>query len=63
MADTAGALSSAIPADDAKRMLTVANPDSPRVRHVAVVGDAMRILVSGDETAGRYCVRATSAAT
>jgi quercetin dioxygenase-like cupin family protein len=48
--------SSAIPADDPNRTLTVADPDSPGVRHVAVVGDTYSILVSGAETAGRYCL-------
>ena len=41
MADAASAplqSSSAIPADDPKRKLTVADPDSSKVRHVAVVG-------------------------
>jgi quercetin dioxygenase-like cupin family protein len=45
-----------IPADDPARKLTVADPDSPVVRHVAVVGDIYSILVSGAETAGRYCL-------
>jgi quercetin dioxygenase-like cupin family protein len=48
--------SSAIPADDPKRKLTVADPDSSKVRHVAVVGDTYSILVSGAQTAGRYCL-------
>jgi quercetin dioxygenase-like cupin family protein len=47
---------SAIPADDPKRTLTVADPDSPAVRHVAVVGGTYSILVSGAQTAGRYCL-------
>jgi quercetin dioxygenase-like cupin family protein len=46
----------AIPADDPNRKLTVAEPDTPTVRHVAVVGDTYSILVSGAETAGRYCL-------
>jgi len=46
----------AIPADDPTRKLTVADPDSSRVRHVAVVGDTYSILVSGADTAGRYCL-------
>ncbi len=46
----------AIPADDPARKLTVADPDSPQVRHVAVVGDTYSILVSGADTAGRYCL-------
>jgi quercetin dioxygenase-like cupin family protein len=46
----------AIPADDPARQLTVADPNTPAVRHVAVVGDTYSILVSGAETAGRYCL-------
>src|ERR1700734_3092175 len=45
---------SAIPADDPKRTLTVGDPDSSKVRHVAVVGGTYSILVSGAQTAGRY---------
>jgi quercetin dioxygenase-like cupin family protein len=56
MTDAAGARSPSIPADDLSRKLTVAQPDSPAVRHVAVAGDAYSILVSGAETAGRYCL-------
>ena len=47
---------SAIPADDPNRKLTVADPDSTKVRHVAVVGGTYSILVSGAQTAGRYCL-------
>jgi quercetin dioxygenase-like cupin family protein len=59
MTDTASVPSppsSAIPADDPKRTLTVADPNSSSVRHVAVVGDTYSILVSGAQTAGRYCL-------
>jgi quercetin dioxygenase-like cupin family protein len=59
MNETAGAPlqpSSAIPADDPNRTLTVADPDSSAVRHVAVVGGTYSILVSGAQTAGRYCL-------
>lgn len=45
-----------IPEDDTQRKLTVANSDNPKMRHVAVAGDTYTILVSGDETAGRYCL-------
>jgi quercetin dioxygenase-like cupin family protein len=45
-----------IPADDPQRRLTVANPDSPKMRHVSIAGDTYTILVSGAETAGRYCL-------
>jgi quercetin dioxygenase-like cupin family protein len=44
------------PADDPSRKLTVADPDSSKVRHIAVVGDTYSILVSGAQTAGRYCL-------
>lgn len=45
-----------IPDDDPRRSLTVANPDSPALRHVSVAGGTYTILVSGAETAGRYCL-------
>jgi quercetin dioxygenase-like cupin family protein len=45
-----------IPADDPNRKLTVADPDGAGVRHVSVVGDTYTILVSGAQTAGRYCL-------
>jgi len=47
---------SAIPADDPSRTLTVADPDGAGMRHVSVVGNTYTILVSGAETAGRYCL-------
>jgi len=46
----------AIPADDPNRKLTVVNPEDPELRHVAVVGDTYTILLSGAQTAGRYCL-------
>jgi quercetin dioxygenase-like cupin family protein len=46
----------AIPADDPSRRLTVADPDGAGVRHVSVAGGTYTILVSGAETAGRYCL-------
>jgi quercetin dioxygenase-like cupin family protein len=47
---------SAIPADDPNRQLTVASPDSAGTPHVFVAGGAYTILVSGAQTAGRYCL-------
>jgi quercetin dioxygenase-like cupin family protein len=47
---------SAIPADDLKRQLTIADPDSARTPHVSVAGGTYTILVSGAQTAGRYCL-------
>ena len=43
-----------IPADDLKRDLRVAKSDS--ATHIGVVGDNYTILLSGKETAGRYCL-------
>jgi quercetin dioxygenase-like cupin family protein len=59
MADAAPTTSqpgSAIPADDPNRQLTVADPDGVGIRHVSLVGDTYTILVSGAQTAGRYCL-------
>jgi len=56
VANTSARPGAAIPADDPNRSLTVADPDSPRLRRVSVVGDTYTILVSGAETAGRYCL-------
>lgn len=46
----------AIPADDPNRKLSVVNPEDPELRHVAVVGDTYTILLSGAQTAGKYCL-------
>lgn len=50
------AATSAIPPDDPARKLTVAERDSPGIRHVALVGDTYSILVSGADTGGKYCL-------
>jgi quercetin dioxygenase-like cupin family protein len=55
MTESARATSS-IPPDDPSRQLTVADPDRPGMRHVSVAGGTYTILVSGAETAGRYCL-------
>ena len=47
---------SAIPADDPNRQLTVADPDAAGIPHVSVAGGTYTILVSGADTAGRYCL-------
>jgi len=46
----------AIPPDDPGRTLSVAAPDDPQLRHVAVVGDTYTILLGGAQTGGRYCL-------
>ncbi len=45
----------AIPPDDLSRELTVARPDSEEgLPHIGLVGDTYTILVSGQDTAGKY---------
>ena len=46
----------AIPPDDASRKLTVANPDNADMRHLSIAGGTYTILVTGEQTAGRYCL-------
>ena len=43
-----------IPADNPKRRLVVASADEPTAVHLSVVGNTYTILVSGEDTAGRY---------
>ena len=44
-----------IPSDDPQRHLTVARPDEDEgLPHFGLVGDTYTVLVSGDDTAGKY---------
>jgi quercetin dioxygenase-like cupin family protein len=48
---------SPIPADDPRRTLVVARPaDERSLPHVGVAGDTYTILLSGNGTAGRFCL-------
>jgi len=45
-----------IPDDDPSRSPTVANPDDPGTTHVSLVGNTRAMLVTGEQTNGRYCL-------
>src|SRR5271165_7160989 len=45
-----------LPADDLTRSLTVTDPDDPILPHLSLVGDNYTVLVSGEQTGGRYCL-------
>lgn len=47
----------AIPPDDPQRTLVVARPDEAgSLPHLSVAGGTYTILLTGDDTAGRYCL-------
>lgn len=47
----------AIPPDDPRRQLALARPNEDQgLPHLGIVGDTYTILLSGDDTAGRYCL-------
>jgi quercetin dioxygenase-like cupin family protein len=49
--------SSPIPTDDLERNLALARPNEDQtLPHLGVVGDTYTILLSGKDTAGRYCL-------
>ena len=46
-----------LPNDDLERTLTIARPDNDQaLPHIGLVGDTYTITVSGEDTAGRFCV-------
>jgi quercetin dioxygenase-like cupin family protein len=48
---------STLPPDDLQRQLTVARPNrEDGLHHVSLAGDVYTILITGEETAGRYCL-------
>jgi quercetin dioxygenase-like cupin family protein len=59
MSDSGGAsvrAGSQIPADDLRRILTLVQADSQKATHLGVVGDTYTILLTGEDTAGRFCL-------
>ena len=53
---TAESATGPLPADDPARSLTVADPGSPTARNISLAGNTYTILVSGEQTDGRYCL-------
>ena len=47
---------SGLPHDDPHRDLAVARPDDPDLLHLGVVGDTYTILLSGEQTSGRFAL-------
>jgi quercetin dioxygenase-like cupin family protein len=48
---------SPIPSDNLKRKLRVARPETDQsLPHIGLVGDTYTIILSGDDTNGRYCL-------
>lgn len=48
--------STTIPPDDGARQLTLVDPENETLPHLAVGGDTYTILISGEDTAGRYAL-------
>ena len=46
-----------LPPDDPQRNCKLARPETdPSLPHIALVGDTYTVLLSGDDTDGRYCL-------
>jgi quercetin dioxygenase-like cupin family protein len=47
---------SSLPLDDLARTLVLAQSDNPTAPHIGLVGDTYTTLLSGKDTAGRFCL-------
>jgi quercetin dioxygenase-like cupin family protein len=45
-----------IPADNPRRKLALSHPNDPSLPHIALAGGAYTILLTGEQTGGRYCL-------
>ncbi len=45
-----------LPPDNLTRLLTLARPDDESLPHIGIVGDTYTLLVTGTDTAGRFCL-------
>ena len=46
----------ALPEDDRTREPAIARPEDPALKHMAVAGDTYTVLLSGEQTAGRFAI-------
>ncbi len=53
---TSTRLSSPIPPDDPKRNLVLTQADEQGAPHIGLVGDTYTILLTGEDTKGRFCL-------
>jgi len=57
MNDTENAAPAPVPPDDLQRTLALARPNEDQgLPHIGVVGDTYTLLLTGKDTAGRYCL-------
>jgi quercetin dioxygenase-like cupin family protein len=56
MNNPAARSTSPLAADDPTRELAIARPDDETLVHLAVVGDTYTVLLSGEQTAGRFAM-------
>ena len=49
-------MANTIPDDDPRRKLTIARADAADAVHVGLAGNTYTILLTGRDTAGRYCL-------
>lgn len=57
MHDNSNAATGTIPPDDLSRDITLVGPDQDRrLKHVALAGDIYTILLTGEDTANKFCL-------
>ncbi|MGA7047818.1 MAG: cupin domain-containing protein, partial [Candidatus Sulfotelmatobacter sp.] len=54
--DTASWSGSPVPSDDPKRNLIPTRSEDPNLPHIGLVGDTYATLLTGKDTAGRFCL-------
>ena len=55
-ADSAMQSATSVPPDDPQRNLAVRQADGPNLLHIGLVGDTYTTLLSGKDTAERFCL-------